>query len=234
MSGSIARLIDHSLLHPTLTAPEVAAGCRLALEYGVASVCAKPCDVALAAEILVGTPVAVGTVIGFPHGSAATETKLFEARLACSQGAVELDMVVNVARVLSHDWLLIEEEIRAIVTQAHEFGAITKVIFENDFLPDDALKIRLCEICTFAGAEFAKTSTGFGFVKGADGRYDYRGATEHDVALMRAHCGQGVQIKAAGGIRTYAQAQRMRELGCTRIGATATAEIVAGERAQRG
>lgn len=233
MSDSIARLIDHSLLHPTLTAADVEEGCDLALRYEVATVCVKPCDVSLAAALLSGTSVGVCTVIGFPHGSHATEIKALEARLACAQGASELDVVVNIGRVLAGDWSYVERDVRAVVEVAHELSAITKVIFENDFLPGDEAKIRLCEISRECGAEYVKTSTGFGFVRQADGSHRYRGATEADVRLMRQHCGD-LAVKAAGGIRDYAAAARMRELGCARIGATATAEIVAGEIAARG
>lgn len=234
MTVSIARLIDHSLLHPTLTDAELRAGCETAKRLGVASVCIKPYAVGLAAEILAGSHTQVGTVIGFPHGSNLTEVKVFEARLACQQGATELDMVVNLGKVLSGDWEYVEDDIRAVVEVAHEHRAITKVIFENDFLPSDEIKIRLCQICDSVGAEFVKTSTGFGFVKQKSGDYNYRGATEHDLKLMRAHCGPAVQVKAAGGVRTYAEAVKVRDLGVARIGASATETIVAAERAALG
>jgi deoxyribose-phosphate aldolase len=234
MTVSIARLIDHSLLHPTLTDEELRAGCEVARRLGVASVCIKPYAVGMAAEILSGSHVQVGTVIGFPHGSNLTEVKVFEARLACQQGATELDMVVNIGKVLSGDWEYVERDIRAVVEVAHAHRAITKVIFENDYLPSDEVKIRLCEICERVGAEFVKTSTGFGFVKQKDGNYNYKGATPHDLKLMRDHCGPGVQVKAAGGVRTYEEAVRVRDLGVTRIGASATEAIVAGERAALG
>jgi len=229
---SIAKLIDHSLLQPTLTDAELRAGCELAKKYRVASVCIKPYAVPLAAEILAGSGVAVGTVIGFPHGSHTREVKVYEAELACRQGATELDMVVNIGKVLSEDWAYVEADIRAVVEVAHAHGAITKVIFENDFLPRDELKIKLCQICERAGAEFVKTSTGYGFVKQPDGNYNYRGATEVDVKLMRASTGPGVQVKAAGGVRNYQQAARMRDLGVTRIGASATAAIIEEEAAR--
>lgn len=234
MTVSIARLIDHSLLHPTMTDEELRAGCEVARRLGVASVCIKPYAVGMAAEILSGSHVQVGTVIGFPHGANLTEVKVYEARLACQQGANELDMVVNLGKVLSGDWEYVERDIRAVVEVAHAHGAITKVIFENDYLPSDDLKIRLCEICQRAGAEFVKTSTGFGFVKQKSGDYNYKGATPHDLKLMREHCGPGVQVKAAGGVRTFEEAARVRELGVTRIGASATESIVAGERAANG
>ncbi len=227
---SIARLIDHSLLHPTLTDDEIRAGCGVALEHGAASVCVKPYAVPLAVECLAGSQVAVGTVVGFPHGSQATPTKVFEAELACEQGATELDMVVNVGKALSGDWEYVAADIRAVVDVARRHSAITKVIFENDFLPDDALKIKLCDICAQAGAEYVKTSTGFGFVRQPDGGYNYVGATVADVRLMRKHSPPQVKVKAAGGVRNYAEAARIRDAGAERIGATATAAIVAEER----
>ena len=231
MTDSIAKLIDHSLLHPTMTDKELEAGCEVAKRFGVAAICIKPYAVPLAAELLAGSGVAVCTVIGFPHGSNRTEIKVAESELACRDGAKELDMVVNIGKVLSGDWDYVERDVAAVVEAAHRHGAITKVIFENDFLPDDETKIRLCQISQQAGAEFVKTSTGFGFVKQPEGGYKYVGATEHDVRLMREHAGPNVEIKAAGGIRTYEQAARLREAGATRIGASATEAIVKEEEA---
>jgi len=232
MSSSIAKLIDHSLLHPTLTDAQVRAGCEIAKRYGTASVCVKPDSVALAAELLAGSGVAVGTVIGFPHGSVPTAVKVFEAETACQAGATELDVVVNLGKVLSGDWDYVARDVQAVVDVAHKHNGLTKVIFENDYLPQDELKVRLCQICEAAGAEFVKTSTGFGYVKQPNGDYNYRGATEADITLMRASCGPQVQVKAAGGVRTYEDAVKMQSLGVTRIGATATEAIVAGERRQ--
>lgn len=229
MGSLIASLIDHSLLQPALIETEIEAGCALARRYRVASVCVKPYAVPLAVRWLAGCQVAIGTVVGFPHGSHATETKAFEAELACQQGASELDMVVNIGRVISQDWEFVEQDIRAVVAVARRHGAITKVIFENDLLPGDELKVQLCQLCTQVEADFVKTSTGFGFVKKSDGTYNYRGATEDDVRLMRQHIGAKLQVKAAGGIRTYEDAVKMVRAGASRIGATATEAIVAGE-----
>lgn len=231
MTASIASLIDHSLLHPTLTDEDLGHGCAVAETYCVASVCVKPCDVAKAAELLANSGVAVGTVVGFPHGAHLTETKALEARRACEQGATELDMVVNVGRVLGQDWAYVQADIQAVSDVAHEMKALTKVIFENDFLPHDVYKIRLCEICRECGVEFVKTSTGFGFVKQPQGQYAYHGATEADIRLMLEHCGPSIKVKAAGGIRDYATALHLRDLGVARIGATATATIVSEEQA---
>ena len=227
---SIASLIDHSLLHPTMTDDQLRAGCDLARRLNVAAVCIKPYAVPLAAEILAGSDVQVCTVVGFPHGGNSTEIKVCEAELACRQGATELDVVVNIGKALSGDWAYVEADIRAVVEAAHRHGSIVKVIFENDFLETDEQKRRLCQICDRAGAEFVKTSTGFGFVKQPGGDYNYKGATEQDVKLMRSSCTAKVQIKAAGGVRTYRDAVKMRELGCTRIGASATEAMMEEER----
>jgi deoxyribose-phosphate aldolase len=222
----VAKLIDHALLHPTLTDAEMRAGCKLALTYDVASVCIKPYGVALANDLLAGSDVLVGTVIGFPHGHNTIRVKVEEARQACQDGAVELDMVVNIGKVLGENWAYVTEEIRAIQDICHAHGAILKVIFENDFLPGDSSKIRLCEICTEIGVAFVKTSTGFGFVKGKNGLYDYMGATLHDLHLMLSHVGPAVHVKASGGIRTLDDVLTMKNLGIARIGTSATATIM--------
>ena len=222
----LAGMIDHSLLHPTLTDAELGAGCELARRYGVASVCIKPYAVKLAREALEGSAVAVGCVIGFPHGNSATESKRYETGLAVADGATEIDMVANIGKVLSGDWPYVEADIRAVVEEAHGRGAIVKVIFENDFLPSDGLKVKLCEVCARAGADFVKTSSGYGFVKGSDGKYSYEGATPHDLALMREHSPPSVEVKAAGGVRDLDGLIKVRDLGCTRCGASATAEIL--------
>jgi deoxyribose-phosphate aldolase len=219
-------MIDYSLLPPTLTDEALRAGCLRAAELGVASVCIKPYAVPLAAELLAGSGVAVGTVVGFPHGGNQTEVKVFEARLAIEQGATELDMVIQIGRALGRDWDAVRADIQAVVDVAHADGAIVKVIFENDYLPDDSFKIALCEICRKVGADFVKTSTGYGFVRQAGGGYNYRGATEHDVAMMKRHAGPTMQVKAAGGVRTHAEAVRMRELGASRIGASAPETLI--------
>ncbi|MBE0461129.1 MAG: deoxyribose-phosphate aldolase [Candidatus Aminicenantes bacterium] len=222
----IAKMIDHSLLHPTLTDEELREGCELAKKYNVASVCIKPYAIKLAAGILKGSDVLVGTVIGFPHGNNKIEVKVYEAESACKDGAVELDIVVNIGRVLSEDWDYIEKEIKAVDDVARKYNAIIKVIFENDFLPDDKYKIKLCEICSKLKVAFVKTSTGYGFVKGEDNKYFYKGATDHDLRLMRKYCSSAVKIKAAGGLRTLNDVLRVKEIGVTRVGATATETIL--------
>jgi deoxyribose-phosphate aldolase len=222
----LAGMLDHSLLHPTMTDAELEDGCEVAARYRVASVCIKPYAVRRAAEILRGTGVKVGTVVGFPHGSSAPTVKRFETANAIDDGAAEIDVVINIGKALSGDWDFVEQDIRSVVEEAHRHDALVKVIFENDLLPDDAVKIRLCAICDRVAADFVKTSTGYGFVKGPDGTYSYRGATEHDLALMRAHCSPKVQIKAAGGVRDLDALIRARDLGVTRVGATATAAML--------
>jgi deoxyribose-phosphate aldolase len=229
----LAKMIDHSLLHPTMTDRELEEGCRLAARYGVASVCIKPYFVARAAELLRGSGVAVGCVIGFPHGNSTTESKRYETELACRDGAVEIDMVVNLGKALGGDWDYVERDIRTVCEEAHRRGAKVKVIFENDYLTQggaglgaDDFKRRLCEISERAGADWVKTSTGYGFVKGADGKYSYQGATEHDLKLMRASCSPKVQVKAAGGVRDLDGLMVVRDLGGTRCGATATAAML--------
>ncbi|HEY3393028.1 MAG TPA: deoxyribose-phosphate aldolase [Lacipirellulaceae bacterium] len=230
---SIVKLIDHAVLQPTQTDDDVRAACAMCAEFGVASVCVKPSHVPLAAECLRGSSVLVSTVIGFPHGGTTTDAKVAETQLACRQGARQVDMVVNVGKVLSGDWGYIERDIRAVVEAARHADAITKVIFETGLLPDDQTKVRLCHISEAAGAAFVKTSTGFGFIKRSDGMMVATGATEHDVRLMREHCGPSVQIKASGGIRGYDDARRFVDLGATRLGTSSTKEIAAGERGQQ-
>jgi deoxyribose-phosphate aldolase len=224
--ADISGMIDHSLLHPTMTDKELRAGCRLARKYAVASVCIKPYAVKMAARLLKGSGVAVGAVVGFPHGGSTPEVKRYETQVACRDGATEIDMVINIGKALSGDWAFVLADIRAVVREAHRRKAIVKVILENDYLPGDAIKKKVCRLAEKAGADFVKTSTGYGFVKGPDGRYSYLGATDHDLVLMRAACSKRVQVKAAGGIRDLDALIRVRDLGTTRCGATATAAML--------
>jgi deoxyribose-phosphate aldolase len=230
---SIAEMIDHSVLQPTQTDADLRAACRMCLELGTASICAKPSMVSLLAELLAGSRVAPSTVIGFPHGGTTTGAKVRETEIACREGAREVDMVINIGRALAEDWQYVADDIRAVVEAARSAGAITKVIFETGLLPNDELKIRLCKICEEAGAAFVKTSTGFGMVKDAAGHMTATGATEHNVRLMRQHCSDDVQVKASGGMRSYADAQKFVKLGATRLGTSATEAIAAGERGQQ-
>ena len=222
----LAKMIDHSILHPTLTDDDLRRECEVAKKYNVASVCVKPYAVKQAVELLKGSDVLVGCVIGFPAGNSAIEVKVFETETACKDGAVEIDMVINTGKALQEEWTYLEKEIKAIVDTAHKYGAITKVIFETDYVTKDEHKIRLCEICSKAGAEYVKTSTGFGFVKGTDGKFSYTGATAHDLALMRKHSAPEVKIKAAGGVRTLTELLKYKEIGISRCGATATAAML--------
>lgn len=224
--SEIAKMIDHSLLHPTMDDQVLRDGIELAKKYQVASVCIKPYAVQMAKELLEGSNVMVGTVVGFPHGSSRIDVKVFETKKAIEDGAVEIDMVVNTGKVLSEDWDYIAEEINDIVEVTKKQGVALKVIFENDFLPKDMHKIKLCKICSILNVDFVKTSTGYGYTKQADGSYNYKGATSEDLALMRKHSSPEVQVKAAGGVRTLKDTLRVRELGVTRIGATATEAII--------
>jgi len=211
----IAGMIDHSLLNPALTVDELAAGCRLALAYRVASICIVPYYVKPAADLLCASGVMTGTTVGFPHGGQRTSIKVAEASQALADGALELDMVVNISQVLSGQWRYVRDEIAAVIGTAHAGGAKVKVIFENCYLRDEH-KIRLCEICGELRADWVKTSTGYGT----------GGATNPDLALMRRHAPSSVQVKAAGGIRDLDRLLEVRALGATRVGATRTAEIL--------
>lgn len=229
----LAKMIDHSLLHPTMTDQELEDGCRLAAKYGVASVCIKPYAVKRAVELLRGSGVIVGAVIGFPHGNSCTKAKRYETELACCDGAAEIDMVINIGKAVSGDWEYVERDIKAVCDEAHGHGAKVKVIFENDYLnqggaglSSDDFKKKLCQVCERAGADWVKTSSGYGFVKQADGSYNYKGATEHDLALMRASVSAKVQVKAAGGVRDLDGLIKVRDLGGSRCGATATAAML--------
>ncbi len=222
----IAKMIDHSLLHPTMDDQTLREGIELARKYHVASVCIKPYAVKMAAEMLHGSDVMVCTVIGFPHGSSRVDVKVYETEMAIDDGAEEIDMVVNIGKVLSEDWDYVTNEIASIVAVTKKHGAALKVIFENDFLSNDLHKIKLCEICSQLKVEFVKTSTGYGFNKQSDGSYSYKGATEDDLILMRRYSDKSVEVKAAGGVRTLEDTLKVRQLGVTRIGATATESII--------
>jgi deoxyribose-phosphate aldolase len=211
----LSKMLDHSLLQPVLTDADMERGCRLAREYDTASVCIKPYAVKLAADILAGSTVVVGTTIGFPHGGHLTAVKVDESERAMADGAKELDMVVNIGKVLSGDWDYVTRDIAAVVEVAHRKGARVKVIFENCFLKDEH-KEMLCKICGDVRADWVKTSTGYGDT----------GATDHDLALMRRCSPAHVQVKAAGGVRTFDRLLAVRAIGVTRVGATASAPIL--------
>jgi deoxyribose-phosphate aldolase len=223
--NTLSKMIDHSLLHPTLTDSDIIEGCRLSKEYNVATACVKPYSIEMASEVLKGSDVSVCSVIAFPHGNSNLKIKLAEAGDAILRGAAEIDMVINIGEVLSEKWGYISKEIKEINELVIEHKRILKVIFENDYLEDKHI-IKLCEICSEHSVAFVKTSTGYGFVKQDNGMYSYQGATDHHLKLMRKHCKETVKIKAAGGIRTLDDLIRVRELGVTRIGATATVSIL--------
>lgn len=232
--GDIAQRIDHALLHPAMTDAEVAAGLQIAREHGVAAACIKAYSTAAAREALAGSGVLVCAVVGFPHGSSTTRSKVAEAEEAMQAGAHEIDMVVNVGKVLGGDWDYVRDEIRAVGNAVAgipagggrdgEPGAL-KVIFENDYLADEHV-VRLCRICTELGVAFVKTSTGYGFVKQGNGMYSYRGATVPRLKLMKDNCGPAVRIKAAGAVRTLDEFLTGLSLGVSRVGTSATVEIM--------
>ena len=212
---AIARMIDHSLLQPAMTDAELEAGCRSAARWRVASVCVKPYFTGRARQILEGSTVNAGTTVGFPHGGHAIAIKVAEARAALSQGAQELDMVVNIGMAKSGEWSYLQDEIGAVVEAGHEGGALVKVIFENCYL-EEPEKRRLCQISREAKADFIKTSTG----------YATGGATEEDLRLMLEEAGDAMGVKAAGGVRTYRQVAHLRDLGVRRVGASQTEKIL--------
>lgn len=211
----VSSMIDHSLLNPALTAAELDTGCRIARQYHVASVCLLPYYVARCAELLDESGVRPSTTIGFPHGGHTTSVKLAEVEQALKDGATELDTVINISKARSGDWEYVRREIEFLTAATHAGGAKIKVIFENAY-HDDAAKVRLCEICGEAGVDWVKTSTGFAT----------SGATAADVKLMREHCPARLQVKAAGGIRTLDTLLEMREAGATRVGSSATIQIL--------
>jgi deoxyribose-phosphate aldolase len=211
----IAKMIDHSLLNPTLSVEELEEGLEIALAYDVASACIMPYYLKRAAEVLDGSGVKASTTIGFPHGGHATATKVAEAKQALLDGGEELDMVVNISRVLSGHWDAVRDEIQAVVDVTHDYDQKVKVIFENCYLNDDQ-KIRLCQICGEVGADWVKTSTGYGT----------GGTTDHDLKLMREYAPPDVQVKAAGGVRSMDRLLEVRALGVTRVGASRTVKIL--------
>jgi deoxyribose-phosphate aldolase len=220
---AIAKMIDHSLLNPTLAVADLEAGVRLALDYDVASVCIMPYFLKRCADLLGASTVKASTTIGFPHGGHTTAVKVAEAERALADGCEELDMVVNISKVLSEDWDYVLADIGAVIDVAHEHGQKVKVIFENCYL-QDAHKIKLCEICGDLKADWVKTSTGYGT----------GGATNEDLILMRKQSPSFVAVKAAGGVRTLDRLLEVRGLGVTRVGASATATILDEARVRLG
>ncbi|KAG9003223.1 hypothetical protein FRB90_011230, partial [Tulasnella sp. 427] len=250
----LAKMIDMSLLHPTMTDDDIRQGLKTARKYEMATACVKPYSIPMAVEELRGSSVLICPVIGFPHGNSTTTVKVFEAEQAVKAGGKEIDMVINVGKALGGDWDYVEDEIRQINDAVTRNGAILKVIFENDYLKDEHV-IKLCQICSKIGVAFIKTSTwvevylsshgsivltdpnfwysGYGFVKQPNGLYTYAGATLHHLRLMREHAAPSVQIKAAGGVRTLDDLLKVRAIGVTRVGATAGPAMLA-EAEKRG
>jgi deoxyribose-phosphate aldolase len=221
--AELAKMFDHSLLQPALTDTELERGLEVAIQYNVASVCIKPYAVQRAAKALAGTTIHTSTVIGFPHGGNLTRVKVYEAEQAIADGAVELDMVVNVGKVLSGEWSYVADDIRAVVDLAHAANAKVKVIFENHYLKDDQ-KRELCRICGEVRADWVKTSTG----------YAESGATLEDLRLMRESSPPWVEVKAAGGVRTFERLMEVRAIGVTRVGSTSTRQILDEARGKLG
>ena len=215
--GRLAGLIDHTLLKPEASHEEIAQLCSEARQYGFASVCVNPSNVKLCAQLLKGSPVAICTVVGFPLGATPTDVKVFEAQQAIREGATEIDMVINVGAVKSREYELVRQDIASVATACHAANAILKVILEAALLTEEE-KVIACQLAKVAGADFVKTSTGFG----------PGGATAEDVALMRRVVGPNIGVKAAGGIRTTEDARRMIAAGASRIGASASVKIVGG------
>ncbi len=211
----IAAMIDHSLLKPTLTDQDIIDGCNLAKEYKVASVCVRPSDLPLCRKILAGSDVLLTTVIGFPHGTTTTKTKVAESAEAIENGAVELDVVLNIGKLRSGEYDYVADDLQAVIDLAHANNVLVKVIFENCYLSREEI-IKACEICNKVGADYVKTSTGYGT----------GGATDEDLKLMRQYAAPNIKIKAAGGVRTLERAIEVRKLGVTRFGCTATCGIL--------
>lgn len=221
--SDLAKMIDHSLLNPTMTVSDFENGIQLSLAYDVASVCIMPYYLKRCAELLKGSTVKASTTIGFPHGGHTTDIKRAEAERAIADGCEELDMVVNISKVLSGDWDYVSKDIEAVISVAHQAGQKVKVIFENCYLNDEQ-KIKLCEICSELNADWVKTSTGYGT----------GGATHDDLKLMRKHAAVHVQVKAAGGVRDLDSLIAVREIGVSRCGASRTKDILDPLRVQLG
>jgi deoxyribose-phosphate aldolase len=213
--ADVAKMLDHSLLNPTMTTADFEAGCRLAVAYDCASVCIQPYYLKRCAELLAGSTVVPSTVIGFPHGGHTTKIKVAEAEQALKDGGRELDMVCNISQVLSGAWDYVKQDIKEVCDCTHAAGAKLKVIFENCYLKDEH-KIRLCEICGEVGADWVKTSTGYGS----------GGATLDDLRLMRKHAPAKTQVKAAGGVRDLDTLLQVRAIGVTRCGSSRSGELL--------
>lgn len=224
--AGVAKLIDHAILHPSLGPSEMRADLESVLAYPLASACIKPHAVALAAEVLAGSVIKTCTVISFPHGNSRPDAKAFETERAIADGATEIDMVVNQGLVRDEDWNGVRHDIASVLTVCRAHGALLKVIFENDYLGSDALKTELCHVCADLRVDFVKTSTGFGFLRDADGKFSTRGASIADLRLMRANSPEHIGVKASGGVRNLDDLIHCAEAGANRIGTTSTHAIL--------
>lgn len=227
--GQVAKMIDHSLLAPTLTEKELHEGCNLALKLDVASCCVKPYHTKLTSSLLDGSDVLTCAVVGFPHGNSVIDIKKLETARVIQDGATEVDMVINISKAIEEDWEYLEQEIHSILSVTRTSGAILKVIFATDFLSDHQV-IQLCHICGKLEVDFIKTSTGYNYKKDKDGTLYYEGATTHVLSLMRKHAPSHVQVKAAGACSTLERLLEVRRMGITRIGTGQTATIIADAR----
>lgn len=225
-SSKIAKMVDHSLLHPAMTDEEFEEECAIALKYHVGAVCVKPYHTKRAAQLMAGTDIAVSAVVAFPHGNSTTEIKLAETQQVLQDGATEVDMVVNIGKVVSGDWPYVDREIREVNKLVKSYNAILKVIFENDMLTSDEQKIKLCRICSKYKVGFVKTSTGYCYKKDSDGKYYYDGATHHDLMLMRTYTEPDIEVKAAGAVSTLEPVLEAYQLGATRFGLKGAKKIV--------
>lgn len=224
--ASIAGVIDHAILDPTLTDAAMEKELEFARDNALAAVFIKPYAVTLAADVLQGCPTAVGTVVGFPQGCSPTDIKVHETHLYCARGATEIDMVVPVGKVLGEEWSYVEQELERMRAATHQHAAVLKVIFETDYISSEHHLRMLCGLCSECGVDFVKTSTGFAFTKRDDGRYASDGARDRDIEFMRRHCEPEVKVKAAGGIRTLDRLLHLRSLGADRIGSSSSAAIL--------
>lgn len=219
-------LLDHSLLHPAMTDEEFESECRIAIEYNVGAVCVKPYHTKRAAELMAGTDIIVSAVVAFPHGNSTMDIKLAETRQVLEDGATEIDYVINMGKAIGGDWAYVDEEIRRVNAMCKGYGAILKVIFENDMLTSDGQKITLCRICSKYKGGFVKTSTGYCYNKGDDGGFYFVGATHHDLMLMRKYTDPEVKVKAAGAVSTLEPMLEAYQLGATRFGLKGARKVV--------
>jgi len=219
------KYIDHSLLHPTHTINDLQKLCEEAMFYKTATVCVKPDAVIQAKKILQETDVLIATVIGFPHGSNTTETKVFETQNSILNGAQEIDMVVNIGKVKEQNWEYVKKDIQEVFNTCQQSNSILKVIFETTFITKNDI-IQLCKICSTINVDFIKTSTGFDFTKTESGNFQTVGATIENIKLMREHASKSIKIKASGGIRTSTDFLALINAGADRIGTSATKDIL--------